>query len=251
MKRNSRFQISHFRFRISNLVVLTLAAGSFSFAADPPRSTDDQLRDSLNSKAGDDYDRELLGDPAKPDDKGRADDRKQKRLQKELGSAAEKEGGSTDLLLQVAKDMREVSPLLDKHDSGQETQRMQRQIVSDLAKLIERAKKSGSCSGKGANSRRPTGSGKRPPQNAGQPSENSPQPAMESKPEIRKPEAIRAAAAKEARERMLEQFKPELQARKGEQMLELPGEYFLPDYELEIEDYFRRLSEDRPDQGKP
>ena len=37
-------------------------AGTLAFAADPPPSTDDQLRDSLNSKASDDYDRELLGD---------------------------------------------------------------------------------------------------------------------------------------------------------------------------------------------
>ena len=34
-------------------------------------------------------------------------------------------------------------------------------------------------------------------------------------------------------------------------MLELPGEYFLPGYELEIEDYFRRLSEDQPGKGRP
>ena len=33
-------------------------------------------------------------------------------------------------------------------------------------------------------------------------------------------------------------------------MLELPGEHFLPEYELEIEDYFRRLSEDQPDSGR-
>ncbi len=39
----------------------------------------------------------------------------------------------------------------------------------------------------------------------------------------------------------------ELQQRPNhEQMLELPSEYFLPEYKLEIEDYFRRLSEDQP-----
>ena len=45
---------------------------------------------------------------------------------------------------------------------------------------------------------------------------------------------------------MMERFSAELQRHEREQMLELPGEYFLPEYELEIEDYFRRLSEDQP-----
>ena len=35
-------------------------------------------------------------------------------------------------------------------------------------------------------------------------------------------------------------------------MLEKPSEeYFLPEYKLEIEDYFRRLSEDQPEPVKP
>ena len=30
-----------------------------------------------------------------------------------------------------------------------------------------------------------------------------------------------------------------------------PSEYFLPEFELEIEDYFRRLSEDPPQVARP
>ena len=48
---------------------------------------------------------------------------------------------------------------------------------------------------------------------------------------------------------MFERFRAELQGHEREQMLAEPGENFLPEYELEIEDYFRRLSEDRPDTG--
>ena len=208
MMRNLRLQISNLKSQISNLLVLTLATGSLAFAADPPPSTDDQLRDSLNSKAGDDYDRELMGDPAKPDDKGRVDEQMQKKLQKELGAAAEKEGKPKAPLLQVAEAMRDAQKRIDQRDSGAVTQHVQQQIVADLAKLIEQAKKSGSCSGsKNPNGRKPTGSGeKKPSQNAGQPSENSSTPAEKSDPRIRKPEEIRAAAVKEAHERMLEQF---------------------------------------------
>ena len=48
---------------------------------------------------------------------------------------------------------------------------------------------------------------------------------------------------------MMERFSAELQGHEREHVLELPSEYFLPEYELEIEDYFRRLSEDQPDRG--
>ncbi len=243
--------ILNLQFAICNLQFLLLFLGSFAFAADPPPSTDDQLRDSLNSKAGDDYDRELLGDPAKPDGKSRVDDPMQKKLQQELGPAAQKEG-KEDPLLKVARDMRDVQQRIGQRDSGPVTQHVQRQIVSDLAKLIDEAKKSGSCSGKPSNSRKPTGSGeKKPPNNSTQASGTSPAPAEKSDPKIRKPEAIRAAAKEEAIARMKDLWGAELQGHEREHVLELPGEYFLPEYELEIEDYFRRLSEDQPNVGRP
>ena len=66
MKMNFKSQISNLKSQVSSctFLYLTLAAASLAVADRPP-STDDQLRDSLNSKAGDDYDRELLGDPPK------------------------------------------------------------------------------------------------------------------------------------------------------------------------------------------
>jgi hypothetical protein len=248
------FPIFNFQFSIFNLqFFFLLLLGTLAFAADPPPSTDDQLRDSLNSKAGDDYDRELLGEPTKPDGKSRVDEEMQKKLQKELGPAAQKEGkAKADPLLQIAKEMREVPPRLDNRDSGAETQFLQRQIASDLAKLIEQAKKSGCPGGKCSTVRKTTGSGdKKSAQNPGQPSENSRTPAQESEAKLRKPEAIRAAAAKEVVERMLEPFRTTLPSHDRERMLESPGECFLPEYELEIEDYFRRLSEDYPNARRP
>ena len=244
--------ICNLQFAICNLQFLFLVLfGSLAFSADPPPSTDDQLRDSLNSKTDDDYDRALLGDPAKPDDKSRVDEKMQEKLQKELGSAAKKEGKDENPLLQVAKEMREVQQRIGRRDSGQDTQQVQRQIVADLAKLIEEAKKSGSCDGKPSQSRKTAGSPKKPGQDSTQPSGNSPAPAERSDPRIRKPEEIRTAAKNEAHQRMLESIHIEMQRHPREQMFEEPGEYFLPEYELEIEDYFRRLSEDQPGVGKP
>ena len=181
-----------------------------AFAADPPPSTDDQLRDSLNSKTDDDYDRALLGDPAKPDDKGRVDEEMQKKLQKELGAAAQKEGKAENPLLQVAKEMREVQQRIGRRDSGQDTQHVQRQIVADLAKLIEQAKKSGSGDGKPSKGRKTAGSPKKPGQDSTQASGNSPAPAERSDPTSASPRTIRDAAKNEAHQRMLDSIRIEI-----------------------------------------
>ena len=103
---------------VAHSVLLLILIGSLAGAAEPPRSTDDQLRDSLDSKTGDDYDRELLGDAAKPDDKGRADEQTRKRLEKELAPPAQKEEKPKDPLLQIAEEMREVPQRLDRRRSG-------------------------------------------------------------------------------------------------------------------------------------
>jgi len=245
MKENSKSQISKLRFQIFNCTLLFLAfmAGSLAFAVAPPPSTDDQLRGSLNSKAGDDYDRELLGESVKPDDKDRVDDEMQRKLQKELGPAAQREDKPKNPLLQVAKEMHEVQPRLSRRDSSDVTQHLQQQIVSDLEKMIK-----SECSGKSFNSPKPMGNGEKKP---GQPSVNPSAPAQKSDPKLRRmPEEIRAEEAKKAVERMKDLF-AELQGHEREHVIERPSEYFLPEYELEIEDYFRRLSENQPELVKP
>jgi len=225
--------------------LLALTASSACYAVTPPPSTDDQLRDSLNSKAGDDYDRELLGDAAKSAGGDRVDDKMQKRLQKELGPAAQREDKSKSPLLEVAERMHGVQPRLAQRDSGDQTQAVQRQIVADLDKLIEKAKQSGNC-GKGSLSRLPAGNG---PKKPAQPSGDASARAQTSNPN-RTPQQIRAEEKRKAVERMKTMF-AELQKHQRVEMLQWPSERFLPEYELEIEDYFRRLSEDGPEPLKP
>ncbi len=200
----------------------------------------------MNSKAGDDYDRALLGDPAKPDDKSRVDEQMQKKLQKELGAAAQKEDQPKAPLLKVAETMRAVQPRLDKRDSGDATQIMQRQIVSDLEKMIEQAKRSGQR-GKSPGGPKPTGNAQ---QKAGEPSGGSQKPAQRIDPNIRRPEDVRKEEAQKAIAAM-KGLNAELHKGERQHVLQLPSEHFLPEYELEIEDYFRRLSEDHPELEKP
>ena len=250
-RRRLFFPIFSFQFSFCILQFLfLLLLASLAFASGSPPSSGDRPRDSLTSEADDDYNRALLGDSARPDGKGRADDQLPKRLQGELGSAAQREDRPEDPLLRVAKEMREVQQRIGQHDSGRVTQHVQQQIVAGLAELIEQAKKAGP--GNNPNNRRPSGSSTRSPQDPAQASGNSPAPAQESNAKIRKPEELRAEAARKAGEWMKREWsRMELQLREHEQMIVEPSEHFLPGYELEIEDYFRRLSEDQPDLERP
>jgi hypothetical protein len=238
---------------------VALAVCSLARAGDAPkppqRSTDDALRDSLNSQSGDDYDRALLGDSgkAKPDAKDSKSDDLDKKLNKELGSAAQREDKQEDRLLQAVKGMRDVQTRLAQGKSDAITQHVQRQVVADLQQIIDEAKKSGKCLGcsmAGSCNKpgKPGGSpGSRP-----KPSTANDQPARESNPNAKhEPKQPLSESGAVARDTMKAQYKLELQARQRDTMFEEPSDYFLPEYEREIEDYFRRLSSERPAEDKP
>ena len=81
---------------ISNALTFLLVVAICPLAAaevpkPAPRSTDDALRDVLNAQPGDDYDRALLGEPAKTDAKDRAGGDLERKLKQELGRAAQRE----------------------------------------------------------------------------------------------------------------------------------------------------------------
>ena len=61
------------------------------------------------------------------------------QLKRELGAAAEKE--SDNPMLQIAREMVEAKQRIAKADSGAGTQQLQRQIVDDLDRLIQQARK--------------------------------------------------------------------------------------------------------------
>jgi hypothetical protein len=236
------------------MVIVVLSLGAMGFAAP---STDEELRRSLDAKSGDDYDRELLGDaktakPAAPADEAA---RLKERLRRELGSAAAKEedGTSQDPLLNIAREMHQAQSLIEKNDASQGTQFLQRQIVSDLDKLIEQAKKSGRQpqpgeKPQGVTGRKPVGQPKLDP--PGKPNKSGTKdpgelPAMQSNPNVKR-------TAKEGRPdpavtRDLMKgiiLGLDLPPREREQMLQLAPEEFLPKYEVQIEEYYRRLSEE-------
>lgn len=211
--------------------------------AQPPRSLDDQLLDDLGADPLDDLDRELFGPgdaagkPGAPPGEGPEDPGT--RLRRELGVAAVAE--DADPLLDVARRMRDVEGRIARNDSGLTTQGLQRQIIDDLDRLIEQARKS--CQGSKSGTKPSNGpSFGQPKQGEGgtKPSEK-PAPAGNRKTagQSHKPDT------QQMREMVQKLWEVALPPQQSEQLLQQsPFDEFLPKYDALIEQYFRRLSED-------
>jgi hypothetical protein len=146
--------------------------------------------------------------------------------------------------------MRDVAPRLGNRDSGKVTQYLQQQIVADLDKVIEEAKKSEPKNNRLSPVGKAQGGGpKRPNPKKQVEAPRAPVAPSKTDPPIGKSDKDREQELAEARERMKKLFRANLPSHPREHVLEEPSEYFLPEYQLEIEDYFRRLSEDRSDAG--
>jgi len=237
------------RFAILLLVVGVLTATCWSasdrLAAQPPRSLDDELLDDLGADPIDDYDRTLLGDGPKQqptDPPGETAEQLRERLRRELGAAAISE--DENRMLEVARQMRQVERLMAGNDSGQDTRRLQRQIVGDLEKMIEEFRRRVEQSGSGAGAQQKMAARPAPgqPQQGGtgqNPSDRPPsgggaRPDDNGPPHPADPQMVRE---------VITRLWGELPQHEAEQMMQMLSEEYLPKYRREIEAYFRRLSE--------
>jgi len=219
--------------------------------AQPPSTLDEELLEGLGSDPLDPVDRQSAepGAPRGEDGEasGRDDEEWQERLRRELGDAAEKE--SDNPLLEIARKMRDAQGRLDRHDAGSTTQIVQKQIVDDLEKLIDEARKAAKQSAGGQSraqavaARKPVGQ----PPAGGQPQGGQPsdRPAAESTQRPRTASGRPREVDLEQVRAIIKELWGELPEREREQMLESPPTEFLPKYELLIEGYFRRLAEEK------
>jgi hypothetical protein len=131
------------------------------------------------------------------------------------------------------------------------TQRLQQQVIDELAKLVEQARKA-KCSG-GQPSQNPAGGAdrKQVDQGQGTPNAQGKQPAEDSRG-VRSTERLGQAEAAEARlvrrRALLKQLWGHLPQRVRERMPNTGAEEFLPKYADIIEDYFERLADPDRDQ---
>ena len=143
-------------------------------------------------------------------------------------------GAATNPLAIVSERMRDVQRRIAGRDTSEATQTVQKQIESDLAKLIEQAKQQCAACNKAG-----SGQGQQAGNTGGNP---TPAPPRDSTNRIEPgtKEAVETADVKD----VLRRFWGHLPDKIREQMQSSLSEEFLPKYEREIEDYYRRLAED-------
>jgi hypothetical protein len=150
-------------------------------------------------------------------------------------------------LLIIAGQMRQSADLIRGNDSGAATQTLQERIVAELEQLIEQARKAPQQSPGGSSNLQPdsshTPSGPMPSQQASSPQKPSQKPAAGDQRngtgETKQPDAAQVRA-------LMEQVWGTLPQHQREQVRQIPAEEFLPKYRPLIEEYFRRLAEEKP-----
>jgi TolA-binding protein len=167
------------------------------------------------------------------------------RLRRELGAAAVAE--EENPLLEVAQRMRQVEGRIVRNDAGPQTQGLQRQIVADLEELIRQAQK---CCQQGAAGGKPSPLGSP----AGQPKQG--RGGMGTKPNP-KPGSTSSQQKDDGQPRKLDKQQVQtlverlwdvaLPPQQRNELRQSPFDEFLPKYELLIEQYYRRLAEEKED----
>jgi len=216
--------------------------------AKPAQSLDEELLESLLADTLDEFDRELFAPEAekatRPDPEGKNANDIERQLLRELGPAAVSE--EKNPLLGVARWMREVEGLIAQTESGPKTQGLQKEIVANLEELIKKArsqcKKCGSsqCSSKVASRRQV-----RQPQAKPSPGRAKPSQKPVSEPATKPGVGEAGGLSQSERKELIKAVWGELPEAEREQMLQWAGDQFLEKYRPLIEQYFKRLAEQR------
>ena len=144
---------------------------------------------------------------------------------------------ATSPLAIVSERMRDAERRIAGRDTSRETQSVQKEIEADLARLIEQAKQQCAACNKAGSSL-----GQQAGNSGGNPTAAPPRDST-NRIERGNKEAGETADIKD----VLQRFWGHLPDKLREQMQSSLSEKFLPKYERVIEDYYRRLAEERRD----
>jgi hypothetical protein len=240
-------------------LVALVAALSMCAANTPPRaSAADATRapgsESLGSELLDDLAPNLLGPPEDAPAKAPARPDFQKRILPGVADEwlGEDVGQSSPgrVLAWVERNMQTAANLLPHAESMPRAGEVQRQIVADLDKLIDELAqqcRSGACNTGGESDSPSQRSQAAPKPGTPKPGQGQ-SPARDSTSRLGRGDPRGVDPGE--REQLIKDLWGHLPARAREQMLQSYSDEFLPEYELEIEQYFRRLAEE-PDADGP
>ena len=238
---------------ITNLAALLTVCGvnsaNWSFAAD---ATPAAGSESLGRQLFDDLDLDLLRPPADAPATAPARPDFQKRILPGVTDELLGEDVGQDspgrVLAWVGRNMQTAATLLPHAESLPRAGEVQQQIVADLDKLIDELAqqcRSGACQS-GGECQSPSERSQASPK-PGTPKPGQGQSAARDSTSRLGRGDPRAVDPGE-REQLIKDVWGNLPARAREQMLQSYSDEFLPEYELEIEKYFRRLAEE-PERG--
>jgi hypothetical protein len=205
-----------------------------------PKSLDDQLFDDLSTELLPTKKAETKKPSApKADDAGLND-----KLLDQLGEGEDIDlGDKPDPLTKIGRTMRKVEQRIGERDTSASTQEMQKQILVELQALLEQTKKQ--C--QGGQCKSPSASPKPSSAAAGnKPGEGEPnnKPARDSTDRMAKAGKTDVAEG-ENMDELVKQVWGHLPPKVRDQMQNVSVENFLPKYEKLIEEYYKRLAEEK------
>lgn len=165
------------------------------------------------------------------------------------GEDLDQAGEDDDPLIRIGRNMRAAGALIEERRSTEKTIEAQRQIVSDLAKLIEEIEKQQQQKQSSSQSQNQQKTAQRDQVQQPQTGQSKPSPGDSNKPaqdssaQLRKNDNQRVDPSQH--KGMMKDLWGQLPAKDREQMLQTSPEQFLPKYELLIEKYYKRLAEEQ------
>lgn len=235
-------------------VLWALANGSPAAAEEPqdkqPAAVEKSERKSVDDALLEDLDNELLeglgGLEKRPEGmspEGESPGENPQGEGEDIGMPSAEE----DPLGRISQEMRMAERLIPQRDKRAEAERLHRQIAEDLAKLIDeaerRARQQSSSSQRRQQQTARRRSVNQPKSSTGDSGKTSNNPAADSTNRLGRAEQARPDP--ELFKGLLKDTWGNLPEREREQMLQSSRERFLPQYELLIERYYRRLAEER------
>jgi hypothetical protein len=238
-------------------IVVVLVAVSNSIAAEPDSSNAAGV-ESLGNELLEDLSPEAFGPPSSPPDEenapaaNRTTDPAAIRFD-DLGEDIGQTSGPLSLA-RVRTDMRDAAVLLGNPQAASDVPTLegagaaQQQVITQLDQLIAELSKQcqGQCNSSGGSPKPQSNAQKKPGSTPSSVTVRGQTAARDSS------DRLGAGSAKPATdddvESTVKQLWGHLPARTREQMLQSFSEEFLPKYEAEIEEYYRRLSEEKPAQ---
>ncbi len=241
------------------LLVMSAASVAVSYAAEPAAKPADSAKKKPTAAGLDDallkdLDNDLLegaGDlknaPKAQPSKPRAADEPSAEAKNEVGEDVGEPGEHDDPLSRISQEMRASEDYIREQVKRAAAEKVQRRIVDDLAKLIDQVEKqSAQQSSSSEKEKKSQKTGKRrmvQQPKSGQQHHDSNNPAKDSTDRLGKAET--AKPDPRALKEMAKDSWGHLPAHAREQMSQNWPERFLPQYELMIERYYKRLAEEQ------